>query len=81
MEEASDTTSDSTSESDNSRYVWVSWLPWAFPELALEFPEIHLGNPRVVVLDLFGVVLVCAFSEAVPLFSRGCRLMISLTPG
>ncbi|KAI0659753.1 hypothetical protein C8Q70DRAFT_93376 [Cubamyces menziesii] len=57
MEETSDTTSDSTSESDNSRYVWVSWLPWAFPELALEFPEIPLGNPRVVVLDLFGVVL------------------------
>ncbi|KAH9899140.1 hypothetical protein C8Q73DRAFT_787063 [Cubamyces lactineus] len=57
MEEASDTTSDITSESDNSRYVWVSWRTWAFPELALEFPEIPLGNPRIVVLDLFGVVL------------------------
>ncbi|KAI0659747.1 hypothetical protein C8Q70DRAFT_933206 [Cubamyces menziesii] len=57
MEEADDDTSDSTLESDNSRYVWVSWLKWAFPELALEFPELPLGNPRVVVLDLFGVVL------------------------
>ncbi|KAH9888132.1 hypothetical protein C8Q73DRAFT_655873 [Cubamyces lactineus] len=69
MEETDDDTLDSTLESDNSRYVWVSWLKWAFPELALEFPEIPLGNLRIVVLDLFGVVVVCIFSGDMLLLS------------
>ncbi|KAI0326086.1 hypothetical protein GY45DRAFT_1329333 [Cubamyces sp. BRFM 1775] len=77
MDEATDTTSYSTPKSDNSQFVWVSWLPWAFPELSLVFPEIPLGSPRIVVLDLFGVVLDreaalrCALDKWLPFVHHG----------
>ena len=50
---------ESTTHSGDSQYTLVYPLDFDFPELPWEFPEIPLGTPRIVVFDLFGVILVC----------------------
>ncbi|KAI0659757.1 hypothetical protein C8Q70DRAFT_980988 [Cubamyces menziesii] len=64
---------ESTTHSGDSQYTLVYPLDFDFPELPWEFPEIPLGTPRIVVFDLFGVILDrekairCALSSWLPL--------------
>lgn len=44
---------------DDSKYIYFRCLPFAFPLLAHAYPRISLPRPpKVVVLDMFGVLLV-----------------------
>lgn len=46
-------------DSDHSSEVYVWFLPVAYPRLPSQFPRVPMpSSPRVVVLDVFGVILV-----------------------
>lgn len=46
-------------DSDDSSEVYVWFLPVAYPRLPSQFPRVPMpSSPRVVVLDVFGVILV-----------------------